>query len=257
VREVVSKMNLEKFLINKSETILDALIKIDINKKGFLIVIDQNNKVLGTLTDGDIRRAFIAGLNITDYIDNAYNKKFEKVFLNDGLCEIIETFKRSKIKFLPIIDKNGFFKNIITKNNLHVLLLGDIDFNLEYDFSSLSDEILEHEIYNRPWGFYKTTYLSSYSQSKIIKVNPKGELSLQEHKRREEHWVIISGYGEITIGESKKEVVPGDFIYIPKGCKHKIVNTSVSRSLMVAEVQIGDYFGEDDIIRYEDKYGRK
>lgn len=87
-------------------------------------------------------------------------------------------------------------------------------------------------------------------------VNPKGILSLQEHKRREEHWVIINGEGRVTLGDSVKNVHAGDFIYIPKGCKHRLENPSGSEYLMVAEVQLGDYFGEDDIIRYEDIYGR-
>ena len=58
------------------------------------------------------------------------------------------------------------------------------------------------------------------------------------------------------MGESIKNVSSGSFIYVPKGCKHKLINTSSEEFLMVAEVQLGDYFGEDDIIRYEDKYGR-
>lgn len=146
--------------------------------------------------------------------------------------------------------------NIITKKNMHVLLMEDIEFDNTYDFLSIDDTILEHEIYNRPWGLYKTTFLNLYSQSKIIKVNPLGELSLQEHKRREEYWIVINGVGEVVLGESIKNVSSGSFIYVPKGCKHKLINTSSEEFLMVAEVQLGDYFGEDDIIRYEDKYGR-
>ena len=208
------------------------------------------------MTDGDIRRAFINGTNINDQIVNIYNKKFEKVFINDEFSKIIELFKDNRLKFVPIIDMEGKLVNIITKNNIQMLLLEDIDFDLEYDFLSLDEDLLEHEIYHRPWGFYKTTFLNPYSQSKIIKVKPLGELSLQEHKRREEYWVIIKGSGEVVIGESKKKVAPGSYVYIPKGCKHKLINTSNVSSLMVAEVQLGDYFGEDDIIRYQDIYGR-
>ncbi|MDD4438168.1 MAG: CBS domain-containing protein [Tissierellia bacterium] len=250
-------MNFDLFIITPTETLFEALYKIDENKKGFLLVVDENRHVIGTLTDGDIRRAFISGQNIKDMVGSAYNKTFNKVLFNDNFSKIIELFKSSRINFIPIVDEKGILKNIITKNNMHVLLLADIDFGLDYDFLSLDDELLEHEIYNKPWGFYKTTFLNKYSQSKIIKIKPKGKLSLQEHKKREEYWVVINGWGEVIIGESRKRVEAGSFVYIPKGCKHRLINTSEDISLMVAEVQLGDYFGEEDIIRYDDIYGRR
>ena len=249
-------MNLDDFKLVSEETIYEALIKIDNNKKGFLLVIDENNRLVGTLTDGDIRRVFIKGLSVNDKVSLVYNTDFQKMYTKDNFSKAVEFFKNPKIKFLPIVNEKEELVNIITKTNMHVLLLADTNFDLEYDFLSLNDEVLEHEIYNRPWGFYKTTFLNEYSQSKIIKINPKGILSLQEHKRREEYWVVINGVGEVTVGESVKRIESGNFIYIPKGCKHRLVNTSQKDSLMLAEVQLGDYFGEDDIIRYEDSYGR-
>lgn len=245
------------YKIKVNDTIYDALLKIDNNKKGFLIAVDDADKYLGTLTDGDIRRALIQGLNIKSQVYNAYNKNSTKVYMKDDFANIIEIFKNSKIKFLPIVDEVEKLVNIITKSNMHVLLLGDIDFGMDYNFLQLEDTLLEHEIYNRPWGLYKTTFINEHSQSKIIKVNPLGVLSLQEHKHREEYWVVITGIGEVTIGESIKRVGSGDFVYIPKACKHRLKNTSEMENLMVAEVQLGDYFGEDDIIRHEDDYGRK
>jgi len=250
-------MKLDMFSIKPTETFREALIKIDRNRKGFLVVIDEHNRVLGTLTDGDLRRAFIKGADIKESITNAYNRNFKKLFINDDFSKVIEYFKSEKINFIPIVNENGLLRNIITKRNLHVLLLEGKKFTLEYDFLSLNDELLEHEIYYRPWGFYKTTFLNQFSQSKIIKVNPKGVLSLQEHKHREEYWVVIKGVGEVTLAESKKKVNSGSFIYIPKGCKHRLENLSDDEPLMIAEVQLGEYFGEDDIIRYDDKYGRK
>ncbi|HZJ76405.1 MAG TPA: CBS domain-containing protein [Oscillospiraceae bacterium] len=250
-------MNLEKFTIIYKETIMNSLKKIELNKKGFLIIIDSNKKVLGTLTDGDIRRAFIRGCKINDKINNnVYNENFEYLCENDDFNKVIKLFRSAKIGFLPIIDRDGVLINIITKKNMHVLLMEDTEFDFTYNFLSLDDSILEHEIYDRPWGVYKTTFLNAHSQSKIIKVSPLGQLSLQEHKKREEHWVVIHGDGEVVLGESIKKVSAGDYIFIPKGCKHKLSNTSATKSLMVAEVQLGDYFGEDDIIRYEDIYGR-
>jgi mannose-1-phosphate guanylyltransferase/mannose-6-phosphate isomerase len=249
-------MNLDYYSIKPWESILEALKKIDDNKKGFLLVIDEEGVLLGTLTDGDMRRAFINGVEIEDKVEKIYNKESQKVFRKEDFSKVIELFKSPRIKFLPIIDEKGRLANVITKSNMHVLLLEDIKFDLDYEFIKLDDSLLEHEIFNRPWGFYKTTFINDYSQSKIIKVNPKGVLSLQEHKRREEYWVVINGSGKVTVGESVKNVESGDFVYIPKGCKHRLENTSETEMLMIAEVQLGDYFGEDDIIRYEDIYGR-
>lgn len=249
-------MDLKRYSIKPSESILEALKKIDDNKKGFLLVVNEERIFMGTLTDGDIRRSFIKGIETNEKIDKIYNKQSEKISSDEEFSKVIELFKSPRIKFLPIIDEKGRLTNVITKSNMHVLLLEDIKFDLGYEFTKLDDSLLEHEIFNRPWGFYKTTFINDYSQSKIIKVNPKGVLSLQEHKRREEYWVVINGSGEVIVGESVKKVESGDFVYIPKGCKHRLENTSEDESLMIAEVQLGDYFGEDDIIRYDDVYGR-
>lgn len=249
-------INIYKYISYPNNTIFDALKTIDENKKGFLIVIDQEMHVLGILTDGDIRRSFLEGFNVSDKIDCIFNSNFEYVTANSEFDEIINKFKSSKVNFLPIIEDQNKLVNIITKKQFHILLMEDIVFDLNYDFMGLDEELLEHEIYNKPWGFFKTTFLNPYSRAKIIKVNPLGELSLQEHKMREEHWVIIKGTGKLIIGESHKIMQAGDYVFIPKACKHKITNLSDIETLMISEIQLGEYFGEDDIIRYEDKYGR-
>ena len=135
-------------------------------------------------------------------------------------------------------------------------MLNDLKWNYSLDFSEMDKKELVYEIYNRPWGYFKTVLLSDFAQAKILCVYPKGKLSLQEHKFREEHWVIIKGNGRMTIGDSQKLLNEGDYIYIPKGCKHTIENISDNNNLYISEVQLGTYFGEDDIIRYEDIYNR-
>ncbi|MFA5670383.1 MAG: CBS domain-containing protein [Balneolaceae bacterium] len=247
-------MRFEIFTIQNNKSIYDALIKINENKKDFLLVIDSQNRVIGTLTNGDIRRSLIKGQNVNDNISSTYNCNFIKIYNDENLDKIIEIFKNPRINFLPILDHNDVLMNIITKNSMHTFLSQGIRFNINYNFLSLNDNIFDYKVYNRPWGFYKIIFLNKYSQSKILNINPKSELSLQEHKKREEYWVVINGEGVITIGESKKKAEYGSFIYVPKGCKHKLVNTSEHTSLMIVEVQLGSYFGEDDIIRYEDIY---
>lgn len=249
-------MNLDNYCIYNEDDLMTALKKIDKNNHGFLIILNKDKKVIGTLTDGDIRRSFIKGKKLTDKVGQVCNAKFKYISDHFSLNDIVNFFKSSKINFLPILNKNKELINVITKKQLRVFLLQDLQFDTMYDFFSLDEDILEHEIYDRPWGIYKTTFLNKHSRAKIIKVYPNGELSLQEHKKREEHWIIVKGTGKLIIGESIKCVSEGDYIFIPKGCKHKIINESDSETLTISEIQLGEYFGEDDIIRYEDKYGR-
>ena len=245
-----------KFIINYDATLNEALLLIDKNKKGFLITINENNKVIGLLTDGDIRRALIKGIKLTAKITKAHNKNFTKLLISSSFDEVCEFFKSDRVNILPIINDDMELINIITKKQFHILLLEDIELDLNYDFEKLDKISLEHEIYNRPWGFYKSSILSKHAQSKIITVFPLSELSLQEHNKREEHWVIIKGKGKAILGKSVIDLYPGKYIYVPKGCRHQIINDSNS-NIILSEVQLGDYFGEDDIIRYKDKYGRK
>ncbi len=250
------KENLEAFVTEPSVTVLDALKRIDANKKGFLVVTDSNLKVLGTLTDGDIRRAFIKGIDAASGIEEIYKTDFRFLPLSSGISDAIDSFKNDSIKFLPVVDEEMTLKNIITKNQLHAILLQDIHADLDYDFMSLNENIIDYEIFPKPWGFYKTTVMNDYFQSKVISINPGAEMSLQSHEHREEYWIVAHGVGTVQRNDVIEEVSCGSSIHIPKGCKHRLTNTGEIESLIITEVQLGDYFGEDDIKRYEDKYGR-
>ncbi len=107
----------------------------------------------------------------------------------------------------------------------------------------------------RPWGYYEVLSDAPDHKVKRIVVNPGGILSLQRHKKRAEHWFIVSGAGIVTLGKKKYPVKPGSAIDIPSGAAHRVENTS-SKDLVLIEIQTGTYFGEDDIERLEDKYGR-
>ena len=248
--------SLNIFTAKDGITVLDALKRIDENKNGFLVIVDGSMKAIGTLTDGDIRRAFIGGASVESGISDVYIRKFKSLNVSGGISQATEMFKSESIKFLPILDDDGILANIITKSQMHALLLQDIHADLNYDFMSLDAGIVDYEIFQRPWGFYKTTVMNDYFQSKVICVNPGGELSLQSHNHREEHWIVAHGRGTVQLDETIMDVHCGSSVFIPKGCKHRLTNTDEKESLIVTEVQIGDYFGEDDIIRYEDAYGR-
>jgi mannose-1-phosphate guanylyltransferase / mannose-6-phosphate isomerase len=107
----------------------------------------------------------------------------------------------------------------------------------------------------RPWGFYQSLDSGSRFQVKRIVVKPGGTLSLQKHYHRAEHWVVVRGAAEVTIGEEKKIISENESTYIPQGALHRLRNPG-KIDLELIEVQTGSYLGEDDIERFEDIYGR-
>ena len=246
---------LSKLKCAPTDSIQDVLIQLDQHEKKFVVCVDSSNRAIGVVTNGDIRKAFLENVNITDTIDKIHNTDFEYLNEDSSFDEACELFRLPDRSFLPIINKNKELVNILTKAQFHIICLENIAFDLAYDFSKLDSVITEHEVYNRPWGFYKSTFLTAHAQAKIITVSPHSELSLQKHLKREEHWVIIKGFGRVVLNNKIIDVTPGKYIHIPKECKHQIINNS-DENLIISEVQLGDYFGEDDIIRYADKYGR-
>lgn len=249
-------IDVETFQLYKNASFLEALKKINATSRGFAVVVDEKKKAVGTLTDGDIRRALLDGKELSDSIKGVYRTAFVRLGIEDGIAQAISCFKSGAINFLPILDEKGHLCNILTKKQLHSFLLQDIKADLTYDFMGLDENLAEHEVYGRPWGFYKTTVMNEYFQSKIICVKPQASLSLQKHNKREEHWIVAHGEGRVQLGESIVPIHAGSSLFIPKDCKHRLTNTSREETLIITEVQIGDYFGEDDIIRYEDIYGR-
>ena len=107
----------------------------------------------------------------------------------------------------------------------------------------------------RPWGWYESIALGPRFQVKRIVVNPGGALSLQSHNHRSEHWVVVEGSAKVTIDDDVKIVSENQSVYIPLGAVHRMENPG-KLPLTLIEVQTGSYFGEDDIIRYEDVYAR-
>ncbi len=107
----------------------------------------------------------------------------------------------------------------------------------------------------RPWGYFDTIDLGENFKVKRIKVNPGQSLSLQKHKKRAEHWVVVKGVATVVCGEKEITVNENESTYIPCDVKHKLSNKS-QNILELIEIQTGTYLGEDDIERYEDLYGR-
>ena len=110
-------------------------------------------------------------------------------------------------------------------------------------------------IVHRPWGTYATLKKEDSYQVKRITVAPGHKLSLQYHHKRAEHWVVTQGRAIVQIGDEELETGPGEYRYIPLGEKHRLTNIGADE-LVLIEVQVGAYLGEDDIVRLEDVYGR-
>ncbi|MCT8328009.1 mannose-1-phosphate guanylyltransferase/mannose-6-phosphate isomerase [Albidovulum sediminis] len=108
---------------------------------------------------------------------------------------------------------------------------------------------------HRPWGWSETLTLTDAFQVKRIVVKPGGILSLQSHRHRAEHWVVVTGTARVTIGPEVSIVQENQSVYVPQGATHRLENPGDGPMVLI-EVQTGSYFGEDDIIRYEDAYAR-
>ena len=107
----------------------------------------------------------------------------------------------------------------------------------------------------RPWGWFDRLVMGERFQVKRIVVNPGAALSLQSHVHRSEHWIVVEGTACVTIDEDVKLVSENQSVYIPLGAVHRMENPGKVPMALI-EVQTGGYFGEDDIIRYEDVYAR-
>jgi mannose-1-phosphate guanylyltransferase/mannose-6-phosphate isomerase len=118
-----------------------------------------------------------------------------------------------------------------------------------------SEATVHHWVF-RPWGAYESLVVGEHFQVKRLTVNPGQTLSLQLHHKRAEHWVVVSGVADIVRGEEHLTLGPDESTYIPLGMKHRLANRG-EVPLEVIEVQSGSYLGEDDIVRFDDVYGRE
>jgi mannose-6-phosphate isomerase len=111
------------------------------------------------------------------------------------------------------------------------------------------------EVVFKPWGGYEVLFDTKYTKVKELQIEPKQRLSYQSHKHRAEVWVVTKGVATVTINGLTSKHKAGESITIPVGVKHRLENEG-DDVLYIIEVQTGMYFGEDDIIRYEDDYNR-
>ena len=214
-------------------------------------------------TDNAYVIPFIAGWSDVGSWKSIWNLENKDKYGNS----IIGDIKVKSVKNCYLNSKNNLLVAIGTEN-LIIVQTKDATLVANHNYSQeikdiVSDlnlenrtEAKEHRKVFRPWGYYNSIEKSSNWQIKEILVNPNSSLSLQKHKYRSEHWIILSGEANIEINDSQITLKENQSTFIPAGAKHRLSNNQET-SLRLIEVQSGSYLGEDDIYRYDDNYGRK
>lgn len=185
--------------------------------------------------------------------DKANNASLGDVIIKDGSNNFVHS--RGKLTTLLGVDETIV---VVTRD---VVLVADqsqseeikeLVCKLQQEDRPEADTALQ--VY-RPWGNYEQLDHGDGYQVKRIVIKPDGVLSLQKHQYRAEHWVVVQGRPEITIGESVQTLEPNQSIYIPLGSLHRLANRT-QEPVVLIEVQTGSYLGEDDIVRIDDEYNR-
>ena len=166
-------------------------------------------------------------------------------------------FVFSETRSIGLIDINNL--SIIQHDNALLISKSNQSSQVKKIVEMMEDNndpsIYTSSIVNRPWGNFKILINTDFFKVKIIEILPKQSISLQKHLYRSEHWVVVAGVATIHKGSKEFKLMKNESTYIPKKIKHKISNQTLE-TVKIVEVQCGSYVGEDDIIRYEDDYGR-
>lgn len=131
----------------------------------------------------------------------------------------------------------------------------DVSYVVQELKKNAHDAYINHRTMFRPWGSYTILEEGEHFKIKRIMIKPYASLSLQSHQYRSEHWVVVQGTADIVNGDKQYQLHHNESTFVPVNTLHRISNTT-HQELVIIEVQSGEYLGEDDIIRYEDTYGR-
>ena len=185
----------------------------------------------------DTSNNFIKGDVVSLETTNSYINASHHLVATIGIDNLIIVSTSDAI-LIASRDKSHEVKNIVEKLHLRN-----------------RDEAHSNRKVYRPWGWYDSIEIGKLFQVKRLHVNPSAKLSLQMHKKRAEHWVVVNGIATITIGEEVSILKEGESTYIDIGVVHSLENRT-NKMLEIIEVQNGTYLGEDDIVRFDDEYGR-
>jgi mannose-1-phosphate guanylyltransferase/mannose-1-phosphate guanylyltransferase/mannose-6-phosphate isomerase len=185
--------------------------------------------------------------------DAAGNASVGDVFITDTRGSLV----RAESRFVAVV---GLDDVVVVETPDAVLVMHKnqaqaVKQAVDYCNQTQRSEHLEHRRVHRPWGWYEGIDKEERFQVKRIMVKPGEKLSLQMHHHRAEHWVVVSGTAKVTINDEEKLLSENQSTYIPIGHRHRLENPG-KVPLHLIEVQSGSYLGEDDIVRFEDTYGR-
>ncbi len=231
-------------------------------------------EVYSSMPSNSIDYAIMEKLSSSELLCVPCNPGWSDVGSWDAVAEVYEKTGRSKGKLIEVDSKNNF---VLPKNDKTYAFVGVDDVIVidtedalliakkgeTQNVKTVVDRLKkvnpklarEHTFEERPWGRFDILQDRQHFKSKVIQVNPFQQISYQSHANREEHWVIVRGVGEVILNDQTIPVQIGSYVKIPQGAKHRIRNTSKD-PLEFVEVQLGSYFGEDDIVRYQDDYKR-
>ncbi len=185
----------------------------------------------------DADRNVIKGDVVTEQVDNSYLHAESRLLAIMGVSNLV-VIETADAVMVAHKDKCQNVKHLVNKLK-----------------ESKRREVEHHRLEYRPWGYYEVLNENPDFQTKRLIVKPGAKLSLQLHHRRSEHWVVIKGRATVTCGENTFELSENQSTFIPAGVKHRLENAG-KQDLEIVEVQTGTYFGEDDIVRFEDLYQR-
>ena len=235
------RLNLEAFKKNPKISIDFAIMEK--TKKGIVVPLDAGWSDIGSWktlwenSNKDEEGNFKEGKTLTKNVKNCYMRSENRLVVGLGIKDLI------------VVDTNDA---ILISHKSETQRVKEIVQELK---NADLPEGRNHKKIYRPWGHYISIVEDEKWQVKLISVKAYEKLSLQMHNFRSEHWVVVSGTAKVEIDGKIDILKENQSIYIPLGSKHRLTNTS-TKPLKIIEVQSGSYIGEDDIVRFEDKYGR-
>lgn len=222
--------SLDYALMEKTEKLALVPLRSDWRDLGSWSALWEANEM-------DEARNVIKGDVVTEQVDNSYLHAESRLLAIMGVSNLV-VIETADAVMVAHKDKCQDVKHLVNKLKL--------DKRREVD---------HHRLEYRPWGYYEILNEDPDFQAKRLIVKPGAKLSLQLHHQRSEHWVVIKGKALVTCGKKSFELNENQSTFIPAGVKHRLENAG-SSDLEIVEVQTGTYFGEDDIVRFEDLYQR-
>lgn len=232
------------------------------------------NEIYATMPSISIDYAIMEKLSSQELLCVPCNPKWSDVGSWDAVANVYEKMGKDQTNLIEVDSKNNFVlplehkhyafvgvDDVIVVDTNDALLIakrGETE-NVKAVVERLKNEAPklahEHTFEERPWGRFEIIRDQEHFKTKLIRVDAKQQISYQSHAQREEHWVIVKGQGEVVLNDQVIPVKAGSYVKIPLQAKHRVRNTG-NQPFEMIEVQLGSYFGEDDIVRYQDDYRR-